>query len=132
MCNRPVARVRVFYAVSKFPVNTQIHTLQHLLKATNLLLKRIPHTKRGTNVDSVIELLSEHVARYIHAYSGAGLVVTLHAGAVAAGRGKGRLSGWACGGRDVEAVAACCCCTDAGGAGEVPLPWVGGGRDGCC
>jgi hypothetical protein len=61
----------------------------------------------------VVELLSKHVARHIHAYSGTGFVVTLDTSAVAACGGEGRLTGGSHGCRDVEAVAACCCCADA-------------------
>jgi hypothetical protein len=104
----------------------------YITTSTYLLLKCIAHTQNGTDIYPSIELLSEHIARYVHAYGGTGLVVTLHTSAVAAGGSEGRLARGTCRGRDVETVAACCCCADAGGSGDVPEPWCRGAWDSSC
>jgi hypothetical protein len=92
------------------------------LHAFDLLLIREPHTPYRANVDTLVELLSEHISRYIYADGGARLEAALHAGTIAAGCSEARLARRTGRRRDIEAVATRCCGADCRGACEVPEP----------
>lgn len=130
MSNRVVTSVRILYTVSvqesvspsylhisRFPQSCGLH----------LLFKSILHTNTCSDINSVVEFLSLHIASYVHADNGAGLVFALDAGSNAPTCVERRLPRGTSRTGNVEGVAACCCCAHAAEALDFPSP-----RGGCC